>query len=110
MATKKAKKKTSNPKHCTCGADDEPLYKVNGKTVEEITLTVVWDHGHFGSDAPYPYSCVDALARYISGAQLHDESGDYHGEVSAVLGTNSVPLLLRKVENTHQGNLGLIED
>ena len=108
MATKKAKKKTSNPKHCTCGADDEPLYKVNGKTVEEITLTVVWNHGHFGSDAPYPYSAGDDLARYIEGAQLHDESGNYSGEISTVLGINSAPLLFRKIENSV--NLGLIEE
>jgi hypothetical protein len=84
-------------------------YRVNSKTMEEIKLVVSWDHGHFGHDAPYPYTTVDAIERLINGVNLADECGDYLGKLT-VLGTDSVPLQLEKVDQKHHESLGLIAE
>ena len=84
-------------------------YKINYKTLEEIKLVVSWDHSHFGHDAPYPYTTVDAIERLIQGQDLTDECGNHLGTIT-ILGTDSVPLQLEKVEQKHHESLGLIAE
>jgi|21_taG_2_1085346.scaffolds.fasta_scaffold242554_2 hypothetical protein len=98
--TTKAKKKVEEVKHCTCGADEEPLVELNGSKLEEITLIVQWDH--YYAKAPYPYSLEDAIVGALKNVSKHDrlhcpDTGEYMGEFS-ILKSGSTTLSLRKTE------------
>ena len=107
---KKTTAKKKEVKHCTCGADEEPLLELNGSTIEEITLIIQWDH--FYDKTPYPYSLEDALVGELKQAEENGdgircpETDNYLGKFK-ILKSGSRNLALRRTEPC---NRALVEE